>query len=84
MSVLDKESQRMKAIRKHLVDKSNCYLIAKDDANVSNNFTEAYLVCRLPIFPAISLLSRKFQSIVNTNPVKKLTPYFARWCAIPL
>ena len=38
---------------------------------------------RTVIFPALSLPSRKFQSVVNTNLAKRLASYFAVWCASP-
>ena len=33
------------------------------------------------MFPALSLPSRKFQSVVNTNLAKRLASCFASWCA---
>ena len=36
------------------------------------------------IFPFISLPFKKFQSVVNTNLTKRLTPYCPRWCASSL
>ena len=35
------------------------------------------------IFPALSLRCRKYQSVVNINLAKKLSPYFAIQCASP-
>ena len=53
MPVVAMESQCMKEIRTYLVDKSHFILF--------NHKTH----CKS--FPALSLLSRKFQSILNTN-----------------
>ena len=84
MSVFAMESQYMKIIMIRLADKSD--FILSDHETRCKSLQELQLSLqslRTVIFLALSLPSRKIQSVVNTNPTKRLTPYFWSWCASP-
>ena len=84
MSVFAMESQFMKTIMIHLADKSDFILSDHETSCKSLQQIQLSLqTLRTLIFPPLSLPFRKFQSVVNTNPTKRLAPYFASWCASP-
>ena len=84
MSVVAMESQCMKAIMVHLVDKSDFLLSDhKTHCKSLQYFQMSSRSLRTVIFPALRLPSRKFQPVVNTNLAKRWTLYFARWCTGP-
>ena len=84
MSVFAMESQYMKTIMIHLTDKSDFILSDHETRCKSLQKIQLSLQSlRTVVFPALSLSSRKFHSVVNTNPTKRLAPYFASWCASP-
>ena len=73
MSIVAMESQCMKTIMIYLVDKSD--FILSDHKTLELSLQSLWTV----IFLALSLPSRKFQSVLSTNLTKKLPPYFAGW-----
>ena len=80
MYIVAMESQCIKTIRTHLVDKID--FILSDHDTGCKSFLQFYLSSERPwtvISPALSLPSRKFQSIGNKNLAKRLKPYFAGW-----
>ena len=85
MSVFAMESQYMKTTMIHLADKSD--FILSDHETRCKSLQQIQLSLqslRIVIFPALSLPCRKFQSVVNTNPTKRLALCFAScWCASP-
>ena len=84
MSVFAMEAQCMKTIMMHLVDKSD-FILSDHQTRCKSlqQFQLSLQSLRPVIFPPLSLPSRKFQSVVNTNLAKRLSPYFASWCASP-
>ena len=84
MSVVVMEFRCMKTIMIHLVDKSDFMLSdQKTRCKSLQSFQLSLQSLRTENFPALSLHSQKFQSIVNTNLAKRLAPYFASWSASP-
>ena len=84
MSVVAMESQCMKIIMIHVVDKSDFILSDhKTGCKSLQQFQLSLQSLRTVIFPALSLPSRKFHSVVNINLANRLAPYFASWCANP-
>ena len=68
MSVFAMEAQCMKTIMMHLVDKSDFILSDyKTRYKSLQQFQLSLRSLRTVIFPALTLPSRKFQSVVNTN-----------------
>ena len=84
MSVFAMEFQYMKTIMIHRAGKSDFILSDHETRCKSLGKIQLSLESLTTvIIPALSLPSRKIQSVVNTNPTKRLEPYFANWCASP-
>ena len=78
MSVFAIESQNMKTIMIHLADKNDFVLSDHETRCKSLQYIQLSLQSlRTVIFPALSFPSRKFHSVINTNPTKRLAPFFA-------
>ena len=74
MSVFAMESQYMKTIMIHLAAKNNFILSDHETRCKSLQLIQlSFQSLRTVIFPALSLPSRIFQSVINTNPTKRIS-----------